>query len=126
MQMSFSIEPPKINATMKNDGFDYKYSADIKYKVNVTKLPKNQPVQEPVTEYVKEKAPNPGTAIESTVPNSDWEQLVAEKGPIMAIILVIASSVYWIATKGMPTPNFATMPPFTHTIDPYNQYPPNA
>jgi hypothetical protein len=53
--MSGSAKPQTISAAMANDGYDYKYSADIKCKVDVTLLPKNEPVREPVAETAKDR-----------------------------------------------------------------------
>ncbi len=87
MQMSFSIEPPKINATMKNDGFDYKYSADIKYKVDVTKLPKNEPVQEPVAETAKERAPlRQEEYLQNPTGYIDWNKLALDTEKLITIV----------------------------------------
>jgi hypothetical protein len=96
---------------------DFKYSADIVFKVDVIwhKKPKGGP--EPV------KAPVRGKETVFNEPNghmTKWDQTVNEKGVVVAVVLVVvtaaASILYRIATRGGLQPA-QIMPPFTHTID---------
>jgi LysM repeat protein len=123
MQMSGSIKPPKISATMTNDGNDYKYSADIEYKVDVTLLPKNEPVREPVAETAKDRIAQTEKKdmIEPFGHTTRWEKTVAERGFAMAIVSLALYAVSRTAmifvrarTGAMGT---TIMPPMIYQID---------
>jgi hypothetical protein len=122
-QLSGSLKPPTINGTLELGRRKYKYSADIKFKVDVIwhQRPKSEP--EPVTETVKKKATVKKIADKPTVNTTKWDQTVAEKGVVVAVVFVAFTAVslllYRIATRGglQPAP---IMSPFTHTIDRHN------
>jgi hypothetical protein len=117
LHMSGILKPPAINGDLEMGRRKYKYSADIKFKVDVIwyKKPNGRP--DPV------RATEPQTAkkdfIEPIGRTSKWDQTVNEKGVVVAVVLVLATAAaslaYRIATRGglQPAP---IMTPFTHTI----------
>jgi hypothetical protein len=125
--MSGSAKPQTISAAMANDGYGYKYSADIKYKVDVTRRPKSQPVQEPVAETAKDRIAQTEKKdmIEPFGHTTRWEKTVAERGFAMAIV----SLILYAASRGVEifvrartgTIGPTIMPPMIYKID-YRNY----
>ena len=117
MQMSGILKPAVISGTLEMGRRKFKYSADIEYRVDVIwhQRPKGEPKPVKAVEPVQkvERQENP-------IKSTKWEQTVAEKGVVMAVVLVVATGVglilYRIASEGGLQPA-QIMPPFTHTID---------
>jgi hypothetical protein len=112
---SGTLKPQTISGTLELGRRKFKYSADIKFKVDVFlhQRPKNEPEQVKVTEPVKK------IAIDR--PNSiDWGQTIDENGGIIATVaLILVGTALWFYTRGATMINQTTsLTPFTHTIDP--------
>jgi hypothetical protein len=123
--LSGTLEPPTISGALAVGEREYKYSADIELKAEVIWhiRPKGGPDPVKVTAHQTEKK----DFYRSTDHTSKWDQTVAEKGTVWAVVTVILYAAYraaeLFATKGMrPT----TIPPFIHKIDHRNDYRHNA
>lgn len=122
MHMAGILKPPIVNGTLEIGRRKYKYSADIEFRVDVIWHQRPKTAPEPVTGTVKENVTytDKKDAYERTGHTTKWDQTVAEKGAIVAVVLVIFSAagliLNRITTRGglLPTP---IMQPFTHTIN---------
>ena len=123
--MSGILKPPTINGILEMGRRKYKYSADIEFRADVIYHQRPKTAPEPVTGTVKENVTytDKKDAYERTGHTTKWDQTVAEKGAIVAVVLVLISSAGLIlnrvATRGglLPVP---IMQPFTHTINQNN------
>lgn len=129
--MSGTIAPPAIDGQVEADGREYKYSADIEFKVDVFLHPKKRPEPGPITETVKETAPyiEREYLYEPPAHKTKWEKMVNEDGFAVAVVTVLLYETYKFVQlflgKGMalsPT----TMPPLIHEIDYRHPHPPQA
>jgi hypothetical protein len=117
IQMSGTFKPPTINGDLEMGRRKYKYSADIKFKVDVVwhQRPKGGP--EPVEETVPAKTRAP--VKNPTAHTSKWDQTVTEKGVVVAVVVLVlytaTRAVEIFAGKGMLRP--IIMPPMMHKID---------
>jgi hypothetical protein len=115
LHMSGTLKPPTISGTLEMGRSRYKYSADIKLKVDVIwhKRPKGGP------ETVKEKAPQKKIAENLIAHTTKWDQTVAEKGVVTAVVSLVLYATYraaeLFALKRMM--RHTTIPPFIHKID---------
>jgi hypothetical protein len=117
LHMSGTLKPPTVSGTLELGGNRYKYSADIKFKVDVFwhQRPKGGP--EPVREtelksenLVREKP---------TVHTSRWNQTVSEEGVVVAVAALFLYAAYratdLFAAKGML--QSTTIPPFIYKVE---------
>lgn len=122
LQMSGTLKPPAINGTLEMGRRKFKYSADIEFRteVNWHQKPKGGPETVKVTAPTSELNQN---VADYQTKSTKWDQVVDEKGVIVAVVLVAVTAagsiLYRIATRGglQPAP---IMTPFTHTIDRHN------
>jgi hypothetical protein len=114
LHMSGTLKPPTINGDLEMVRRKYKYSADIKFKVDVIwhQRPKGGPetVKFPVKE--KELAENPTRT-------TNWKEVIDENDGIIATVtLIIIGTALWAYTRGTAWIGQTTsMTPFTHTIE---------
>jgi hypothetical protein len=115
MRYSGTLEPHPINGELSIGKRKFKYSADIKFKVDVIwhQRPKGGP------EPVKNPEPVKKIAIDRTN-STDWGQAIDENGGIIATVaLILVGTALWFYTRGAAMINQTTsLTPFTHTIDP--------
>jgi hypothetical protein len=115
LHMSGTLKPPTVSGTLELGGNRYKYSADIKFKVDVFwhQRPKGGP--EPVRDAVPVK-PAP---LKQQTQSSRWNQTVSEEGVVVAVAALFLYAAYrateLFAAKGMLQPT--TIPPFIYKID---------
>jgi hypothetical protein len=130
MQMSGALKPSTINGDLKMGRSRYRYSADIEFKVDVFWHQRPRGGPEPVKETIQQKAHHiqKKDPYDSTAQTSKWDQMVAEKGTVVAVVAVFLYAshrmIERIGTRGMPMP--ITIPPFIHEIDLRNEYSNNA
>jgi len=117
LHMSGTLKPPTVSGTLELGGNRYKYSADIKFKVDVFwhQRPKGGPEPVKVTNPVQKVEPlgNP------TGHTSRWNQTVSEEGVVVAVVALVLYAAYrateLFAVKGVLQPT--TIPPFIYKID---------
>ena len=114
--MSGTLKPPAVDGTLELGRRRYRYSAEIEFKVDVIwhQRPKGRP--EPVKAPVKRNEP---VFFDSTEHTSRWDQTVAQKGIVLAVVTFVlytaSRAVEIFAAKGMVRPTI--MPPLIHQID---------
>jgi hypothetical protein len=119
MHYSGTLKPQTISGTLEMGRRKFKYSADIKFKVDVFwhKKPKGGPEPVKVPEPVKKVDP-----IKPANNTSKWDQTVTEKGVVVAVVSLFLYAAYRAAelftTKGMARPTI--MSPMIHEIDRQN------
>jgi hypothetical protein len=118
--MSGTLKPPTINGNLEMGRRKYKYSADIKFKVDVVwhQRPKGgaEPVEETVPAKTRAPVKNP------TAHMSKWDQTVTEKGVVVAVVSLVLYAAYrageLFTSKGIARP--IIMPPMIHKVDRHN------
>lgn len=121
IHMSGTLAPPVINGELKTDRGRYRYSADIRFQVDVIwhQRPKGGP--EPITETVPQMSPQSEKKdpYEAASHASKWDRTLSEKGIVVAVVSLVLYSTYraaeLLAGRGMMRPT--TIPPFIHKID---------
>jgi hypothetical protein len=120
MQMSGILKPSTISGILEMGPRKFKFSADIEFRADVIWHQRPKGEQEPITETVRQKIRQKKIADKPTGHTTKWEQTVAEKGVVVAVVLVMATGVGLalsrIITRGGLQPA-QIMPPFIHTID---------
>jgi hypothetical protein len=118
--LSGTLKPKTVSATVKADGLDYKYSADMEFKADVDWHPRPRTEPEPVAERGSQKQ---NEYLEKpTTHTSKWEQMVNEKGVLVAFVSLVVyafcSAALIIAGKGTTMkPSTTSIPLFIHKID---------
>jgi hypothetical protein len=114
LHMSGTLKPPTINGDLEMGRRKFKYSADIKFKVDVIWHQRPKGGSEAVKVSVKEKelAENPTRTM-------NWKEVIDENDGIIATVtLIIIGTALWAYTRGTALINQTTsMTPFTHTIE---------
>jgi hypothetical protein len=120
LHMSGTLKPPTVSGTLELGGNRYKYSADIKFKVDVFwhQRPKGGP------KPVKDAVPVKPAPLKEQTQSSRWNQTVSEEGVVVAVVALVLYAAYrateLFATKGVLRPT--TIPPFIYKND--HSYPP--
>jgi hypothetical protein len=112
MHYSGTIEPPTISGTVKAASRDFKYSADIVFKVDVIwhKKPKGGPEQVKVTEQVKT------VDLDRPTNSIDWKEIAT-----VVTWSLVGTALMIFGMRMVPQPNGATtIEPFIHYIDPHD------
>jgi hypothetical protein len=126
LHMSGTLKPPTINGDLEMGRRKYKYSADIKFKVDVIwhQRPKDGPDPVKVTEIQREKVVR-----ESQINSIDWAKVGKHADEIIAVVTITIFSYLFPQIRMSMTGSRATTSfmPFHHSIDPrFYGYPPEA
>jgi hypothetical protein len=117
LHLSGKLKPATAEGAVEVSGREFKFSADLEFKVDVILEPKPRGrVEEPVKVTIQKKEP----AAYRSENSLDWRQIAKEANEIIATITItIAGAIAaWYGRGLIMSGQTTAMTPFIHTINP--------